>query len=243
MSTNYDIINHKTERRMQISKDEIVDLILLKFNINPTEYIRKPRAGHLGWTNKYLINLIVEHETGPTILLFENCGEQTLNRALHKLITPITGKLNGGNQTYKNKLYHLIEIKTCPKCLLTLSYSQYGKDNANVYGIANYCKSCMSNRNKSFYDSNKDTYHKQYIDSHRSEYNARNAARRAARVSATPSWANLDTIKRIYDCAEGDHVDHIIPLQGEYVSGLHVESNLQYLSPEANLSKGNRYEI
>ena len=67
---------------------------------------------------------------------------------------------------------------------------------------------------------------------------------RAAKDQRTPSWANLRAIKQFYlDCPVGMAVDHIIPLRGKMASGLHVETNLQYLSRAANSAKGNRFEV
>lgn len=67
---------------------------------------------------------------------------------------------------------------------------------------------------------------------------------RATKLQATPSWANLDKIHTFYlNCPEGFHVDHIIPLQGELVSGLHTIENLQYLSALENIQKSNNYLI
>jgi 5-methylcytosine-specific restriction endonuclease McrA len=57
-----------------------------------------------------------------------------------------------------------------------------------------------------------------------------------------PLWSETEEIREFYkNCPEGHHVDHIIPLKGKIVSGLHVISNLQYLTAEENMKKGNRF--
>ena len=67
------------------------------------------------------------------------------------------------------------------------------------------------------------------------------AKRRALKLKATPKFANLEKIKEIYkNCPQGYTVDHIVPLQGKVVCGLHVEWNLQYLTPSENSSKSNK---
>lgn len=58
----------------------------------------------------------------------------------------------------------------------------------------------------------------------------------------TPLWVDTDRLTEIYmNCPEGYQVDHIIPLSGEKVSGLHVPENLQYLSAEENNRKRNKF--
>lgn len=61
---------------------------------------------------------------------------------------------------------------------------------------------------------------------------------------ATPSWEDKNAIKEFYkNCPDGFHVDHIIPLRGKNVTGLHTLSNLQYLPKEENMRKSNTYSL
>jgi 5-methylcytosine-specific restriction endonuclease McrA len=75
--------------------------------------------------------------------------------------------------------------------------------------------------------------------------------REAAKLNATPKWLtkeHLLEIQNIYmksiELKKIDgiqrHVDHIVPLQGANVCGLHVPWNLQILSQQENLSKSNK---
>lgn len=64
------------------------------------------------------------------------------------------------------------------------------------------------------------------------------------RKKRTPMWADTEAIKQFYrDKPDGFHVDHIIPLNGKLVSGLHVLNNLQYLEAKENNLKNNTYEV
>lgn len=66
---------------------------------------------------------------------------------------------------------------------------------------------------------------------------------------ATPHWTDRNEIKRIYAKAKlmsardgiTYHVDHIVPIMGENVCGLHVPANLRIVPASKNMSKGNRF--
>lgn len=67
-------------------------------------------------------------------------------------------------------------------------------------------------------------------------------ARQCAQKQRTPKWADLRAIKLFYEaCPTGHEVDHVVPLQGKTVSGLHVIENLQYLPAFANRTKGRTF--
>lgn len=78
---------------------------------------------------------------------------------------------------------------------------------------------------------------------------AKEARRRAAKLCATPSWADHLKIAEFYSAAdflgmitgEWYHVDHIVPLQSHLVCGFHADINLQVLCGAENQAKGNRW--
>lgn len=78
------------------------------------------------------------------------------------------------------------------------------------------------------------------------------AKNRAAKLQRTPKWLTLEDFKNIelfYLMAKAlsdatgilHEVDHELPMQGQYVSGLHVPGNLQILPRSENRSKNNRW--
>jgi len=126
------------------------------------------------------------------------------------------------------------------------------------------CKECAQQRRRDRYakDPSKEkmwsdnwkTLNNERMLARQSEYkrtvgkaicNASNAKRQAAQLQRTVAWADLNEIQKIYDkaTASGLTVDHILPMQGEYVSGLHVPENLRLLSKSENSSKKNRFAV
>lgn len=135
------------------------------------------------------------------------------------------------------------------------------------YTSTSNCKECAISRGKAIYKDNKSQqkkyyaenadkirkrnreYKKKYRKSRPDVKRAEDAKRRADKINRTPSWANLSDIKNIYSWARlasvstgvEHHVDHVIPLKGKTVSGLHVETNLSVVPYWENLEKNNKF--
>lgn len=109
----------------------------------------------------------------------------------------------------------------CQSCKCVKDLNDFPKNCSKAKGINTYCKIChtkISGRTQA----------------------ARSSKRRANKN--VPKWANLKKITEFYsNCPKGYEVDHIVPLQGINVSGLHVENNLQYLTKLDNLKKSNKF--
>ena len=141
----------------------------------------------------------------------------------------------------------LLESEGLAECSLCLSIKtieeNFYKSKSKPRGIESYCISCDKERyskDKSWKNEQK----KQYYEANKEMFSEKSRHRELSKKNRTPAWADRKAIREIYkNCPEGYHVDHIIPLQGKLVSGLHIAENLQYLTAEDNLKKSNKYEI
>ncbi len=150
-------------------------------------------------------------------------------------------------------------MKKCAECGEEKPITEFYRRRERNYEPRANCKACVKARVKKWYKENREhrkAYLKQYnkenrkkknalsrkwSKENRGKCNARDAKRRAAKLQRTPDWSEQKQIKQFYmNCPDGYHVDHIEPLQGEDVSGLHVIANLQYLPAAENISKGNK---
>ena len=109
---------------------------------------------------------------------------------------------------------------------------------------------------KAYYYRNKEKeaqYQREWYDKNRGHANALNAKRNLAKKHRLPAWLtdnNKKQIKIMYMLASSLtkitgiswHVDHIIPLQGKNVSGLHIPENLQVIPAIENIKKRNKFE-
>lgn len=156
-------------------------------------------------------------------------------------------------------------MKTCIKCETEKAYEFFAVRKDSKDGYRNTCQACSRlydkkrwngpRRMKSLQRLNKDYHqnkrnwakkHKEWTRSNKHKINAIQAKRRSAKINATPRWMTaMDflLIKEIYKAAAilSMHVDHIVPLQGKNVCGLHVPWNLQPLPAAQNIKKSNRY--
>ena len=141
--------------------------------------------------------------------------------------------------------------KVCTKCGDNKPLDQYYK-RSDTGSYRSHCKDCLAERqreNKIEVNlSNRKSYYKNW-----SKRQVNFANRRASKLSATPAWLTgpqIAHIKRTYKLSHlmeditgtKYHVDHIVPLKGKKVCGLHVPWNLQVIPAEDNLKKSNNFK-
>lgn len=118
-----------------------------------------------------------------------------------------------------------IHKKECTKCKNIRNIEDFYLDANTLDGRNFWCKLCDA----------------QYRKENPGFVRAYCAKRRAFLKVRTVTFDQEGIAEFYSNRPEGYHVDHIVPLQGETVCGLHVLSNLQYLPIAENLAKGNKY--
>lgn len=115
-------------------------------------------------------------------------------------------------------------------------YRQKSLERLSSWGKKNKSKRLLAERQRKRSKYSGDANYRGMVKSQAAEYRAR-------RLRATPLWLtekDKEEIARIYlTCPEGFDVDHVLPLKGKNVCGLHVPWNLQHLPQTENRSKGN----
>lgn len=187
-----------------------------------------------GYSIPLVILTLLSVKTAKEAAALVECPDRTFSRILDEEFTSLKSK-----ERWRSKLLSTIGKNICYNCNTVCNLVDM------VSRQANQCKKCDSNRSKEYRELHTTECLERsrlHYTNNKASYLARNASRRALKLKATPIWADLEKIKEIYrTCPEGYHVDHIIPLQGEYVSGLHVEYNLQHLSATENRQKSNKF--
>lgn len=151
----------------------------------------------------------------------------------------------------KTKKSWLSECKECNKA----RSSAWNKNNAERYkanckkhlklnpDLYKAYKSAEYIRNKDVYEASNRKYRQS--DSGKAVRLASNRLRELAKISATPPWLtkeHKESMKIFYkNRPKGFHVDHIVPIKGKNVCGLHVPWNLQYLPAAENIKKRNKF--
>lgn len=161
-----------------------------------------------------LIKALFELETTKAVGLKLKFSPVTFNKYINILFP---NAIRGGRLSWKDWLvWQYSSYKKCTSCKHYLLKSNFGSNKSRYDGLNNKCLSCDKTNT---------------------------AAKKASKLDRTPRWADIKTISLIYsNCPEGYQVDHVVPLNGINVCGLHVENNLQYLTVEDNLKKSNKFE-
>jgi 5-methylcytosine-specific restriction endonuclease McrA len=145
-------------------------------------------------------------------------------------------------------------MKYCNTCKTTKPKTEFSKFKQHKDGLKSNCKACAKINWQKHYEHNQAKrleYNKQYRQNNKDKINSITAKRKSAKIQRTPPWLTAEHwnqielfYKQAYDLSKTlgvqHHVDHIVPLRGQFVSGLHVPWNLQVLTASENCSKSNR---
>lgn len=220
--------------------DKILSEILENMGRNPNEIAFKKYNISYGNIVSALLLSNNMFECSNILNLPEYSITGFIRRSLKKELPEKQGK-----GSWRVTLLYSIGCAQCPTCSTIFKISEHNK--FKIAKGSYYCSDCINKRSVEYRKNNISSiraYHKNYYNNNKPYFFEKSKRYRLDKESRVPLWANIDKLKEIYDnCPKGYHVDHIIPLHGKYVSGLHVENNLQYLLAKENIEKSNKFVI
>lgn len=166
-------------------------------------------------------------------------------------------------------MYAELIQKICTKCGSPKMISWFRKDPRYTDGYHGWCRDCKNESQRKHPDTIKDWVVKnkarakeikqRYVEANQDKvkttkkrwYLANPEKRlancriyQASKLRATPPWLSKAQKREMQNFylkrPKGFEVDHIVPLRGNNVWGLHVPWNLQYLESSANRKKSNK---
>jgi hypothetical protein len=160
-------------------------------------------------------------------------------------------------------------MKQCTKCKEFKDLTEFHKSGRGKGGLLPRCKVCENKRTAAWGAANrersnaiKDKYRyanqekvaaqiKRWSKNNPGKKAAQVRKRQAAKIQRTPSWLTKEQLREMQgfyieaarltkETGIPHEVDHIIPLQGKIVSGLHVPWNLRVTTMKINRCNSNK---
>ena len=158
-------------------------------------------------------------------------------------------------------------IKVCIKCRTFKSFAEFYRDAKLLDGKSRECIACNKKSRAAYREANREKerirnreYKKRCAETVRARVKrwrkenpgkdrAKSRLRKAQKLNACPPWAKKGEVRKEMQAhylhaewlerstGQSFHVDHIVPLQNDFVCGLHVPANLMVLEASQNVSK------
>lgn len=162
--------------------------------------------------------------------------------------------------------------KVCTKCKQDKVLAEFSTRKKPSIRLNSWCKACIATQTRKYNaermkDRRMDQSYTAKERKQQAEYRKLNKPlidalkrtstikRRNAQTQATPAWVDVEFERFVFSEAFALaalrknmfgfswHVDHVVPLNGKNVSGLHVSNNVQVIPAYDNLRKSNKFLV